>query len=58
MHATADTELGKGMLDFRRLLASIPRLGEKHLFVEQETYPGAPLDSARRDHAYLAALEF
>ncbi len=58
MRATADTELGKGMLDFRRLLASIPRIEEKHLFVEQETYPGAPLDSARRDYAYLAALEF
>jgi sugar phosphate isomerase/epimerase len=58
MRATADTELGKGILDFRRLLASIPRLGDKHLFVEQETYPGAPIDSARRDYGYLAALEF
>jgi sugar phosphate isomerase/epimerase len=58
MHATSDAELGKGILDFRRLLASIPRIDDKHLFVEQETYPGAPLDSARRDYGYLAALEF
>ena len=58
LRATTDTELGKGMLDFRRLLASIPRIDDKHLFVEQETYPGAPLDSARRDYRYLAALEF
>lgn len=56
--ATRDTELGTGVLDFRRLLARIPRIHEKHLFVEQESYPGAPLDSARRDHAYLASLDF
>jgi len=54
----ADTELGKGVIDFRRLLSRIERIDEKHLFVEQETYPGDPLDSARRDYAYLAALEF
>ena len=56
--ATGDTELGRGVIDFRRLLAGIPRLDEKHLFVEQETYPGAPIDSMRRDYAYLSRLEF
>jgi sugar phosphate isomerase/epimerase len=56
--AEHDVELGKGVVDFRRLLARVPRLAEKHLFVEQETYPGLPLDSARRDHAYLSRLEF
>ena len=56
--ATNDTELGKGIIDFRRLLASIDHIDDKLLFVEQETYPGAPLDSARRDYAYLSALEF
>src|ERR671914_2364204 len=56
--ATHDTELGKGVIDFRRLLASIDRIDEKHLFVEQETYPGEPLDSVRRDYAYISALEF
>jgi sugar phosphate isomerase/epimerase len=55
--ATEDTELGRGVIDFPRLLARIEAIGEKHLFVEQETYPGAPLDSARRDYAYLSALE-
>ena len=58
MRSTADAELGKGVLDFRRLLASIPRLEDKHLFVEQESYPGTPLDSVRRDYAYLSTLEF
>ena len=56
--ATHDTELGTGALDFRRLLARIDRIDEKHLFVEQETYPGTPLESVRRDFAYLSALAF
>ena len=56
--ATSDTELGKGVIDFRRLLASIDNIDEKHLFVEQETYPGTPLESVRRDYQYLSALEF
>lgn len=56
--ATSDTELGKGVIDFRRLLASIDAIEDKLLFVEQETYPGAPLESVRRDYAYISALEF
>jgi sugar phosphate isomerase/epimerase len=56
--ATHDTELGKGVIDFRRLLASIDDIDEKFLFVEQETYPGDPLDSVRRDYAYITGLEF
>ena len=56
--ATDDTELGKGIIDFRRLLASIDHIEDKHLFVEQETYPGAPLESVRRNYSYLSALEF
>lgn len=55
---TSDTELGKGIIDFKRLLASIDNIDNKHLFVEQETYPGAPLDSARRDYAYISSLTF
>jgi sugar phosphate isomerase/epimerase len=53
-----DTELGKGVVDFKRLLAGIENIDDKFLYVEQETYPGAPLDSARRDYAYLSTLEF
>lgn len=56
--ATTDTELGKGMVDFRKLLAMIPDIDDKFLFVEQETYPGAPIDSVRRDYAYISSLQF
>lgn len=58
MSATHDTELGKGVIDFRRLLASIDDIHNKFLYVEQETYPGTPLESVRRDYSYLSTLEF
>jgi len=56
--AEHDVELGKGMVDFRRLLAMIDDIDRKHLYVEQETYPGVPLDSVKRDYAYISQLEF
>jgi sugar phosphate isomerase/epimerase len=56
--ASTDAELGKGVIDFRRLFAMIDRIDEKHLYVEQETYPGAPLDSVRRDYDYISKVEF
>jgi sugar phosphate isomerase/epimerase len=58
LNAEHDVELGKGVVDFRRLLRTIDHIDEKHLYVEQETYPGLPLESAKRDHAFLTALEF
>ena len=56
--AQPDTELGKGVVDFKRLLASIDDIDDKFLYVEQESYPGAPLDSARRDYEYISRLTF
>jgi sugar phosphate isomerase/epimerase len=56
--AAHDTELGKGIIDFRRLLASIDQIDNKVLYVEQESYPGTPLESVKRDFAYLSTLEF
>jgi sugar phosphate isomerase/epimerase len=52
-----DTELGKGVLDVRRLLAAIPDVQHKPLYVEQE---GAAdqLASAGADYRYLSTLEF
>lgn len=56
--ATNDAELGKGVIDFRSILGSIDNIENKQLFVEQETYPGTPLESVRRDYAYITSLEF
>jgi len=58
LRAEKDAELGKGIIDFRTLLRSIDHIDDKHLFVEQETYPGAPVDSVRRDFVYISHLEF
>lgn len=54
--ASHDTELGAGVIDFQRFIAGIENIEQKHLFVEQETYPGTPLESVRRDYDWLAAL--
>ena len=56
--ADHDAELGTGILDFKQFFALAEPLDDKYVYVEQESYPGAPIDSARRDHAYLAALRF
>ena len=52
-----DTDLGKGTVDLRRLLAAITDVEQKAFFVEQE---GAkdPLASAKADHDYLSTLTF
>jgi sugar phosphate isomerase/epimerase len=56
--AEHDTELGTGILDLKALLAAIGPLDGKHLYVEQESYPGTPLESARRDfQAFSSALK-
>jgi len=56
--ADHDTDLGKGVIDFKRLFANIDHIDDKVLYVEQESYPGTPLDSARRDYQYISTLEF
>ena len=53
-----DAELGKGVVDLRGLLKRIKNIDEKFLYVEQETYPDAPIESVRRDYQYLSKLEF
>ena len=52
-------ELGKGSIDFGAVLATLERLGyQDWLTVEQDVFPdmGTPLESARRNRAYLASL--
>lgn len=56
--AEHDAELGTGVVDIGRILALAGSLEHKHVYIEQESYPGAPIDSARRDYAYLEKLRF
>jgi sugar phosphate isomerase/epimerase len=52
-----DTELGKGVVNIAALLALVPALNDKPVYVEQEA-PADELSSAQQNAAYLAKLEF
>ena len=52
-----DIELGKGTVDLKRLLASIPDIDQKAFFVEQEGAKDS-LASAKADFEYLSQLNF
>lgn len=50
------TEVGRGILDFKRLLARAEQIGIKHYFAEQDYTPGPPLESLALSYDYLQAL--
>ncbi|MBB5685359.1 sugar phosphate isomerase/epimerase family protein [Sphingobium boeckii] len=51
------TEIGSGIIDWRRVLDAARRAGVRHFAVEQEPpYAGAPIDSARKSFMYLSNL--
>jgi sugar phosphate isomerase/epimerase len=52
-----DTELGKGNVDFRRLLAAVPDIAHKPVYIEQEAWANS-MASARMNYEYLSAREF
>ena len=52
---STDTELGKGTVNFRQLLSSIPNIDAKPCYVEQEG-PADPIASVKQDFEYLKKL--
>jgi sugar phosphate isomerase/epimerase len=54
---TSDTELGKGVLQIRRILAAVPDLAAKPVYVEQEEWADS-MASARTNYEYLMTLDF
>ena len=54
MRAEHDVELGKGILDIRGILSRVRSFDDVHVYVEQESYPGAPIDSVRRDYQWIS----
>jgi sugar phosphate isomerase/epimerase len=54
---STDVELGKGIVNIRRLLAAVPDVGGKPVYVEQEAWADS-LASARLNYQYLSALDF
>ena len=51
----AQTDVGKGVIDFRRIVATASAQGARHLFVEHDQ-PADPMAFARASHDHLAAL--
>jgi sugar phosphate isomerase/epimerase len=56
-NAMHDVELGHGIVDFRRILASTEDIDEKLFFIEQET-SSTSLESLRRAYSYMTTLDF
>lgn len=52
------TEVGRGVMDFKRLLAQAKKAGVEHYFVEQDECPGPPFDSIQISFDYLRRLTF
>lgn len=53
-----NTEIGKGAIDFKTILAYAAKTGAKHYFVEQETnYKPNELDSVKTSFDYLQKLK-
>jgi sugar phosphate isomerase/epimerase len=50
------SEIGRGVLDWKRILASAEKAGVEWLIVEQDTCPGDPFESIKISFDYLKTL--
>lgn len=51
--AHAFTEVGNGVIDFKKIFAAAKTAGMKYFFVEQDKCPGSPYDSISQSIAYI-----
>jgi len=51
------TEVGNGIIDWKRIFQAAPKAGVKHYFVEQDECDRPPLESAKISFEYLNRLE-
>jgi sugar phosphate isomerase/epimerase len=47
------TEVGNGVIDFKKILAESKKAGMKYFFVEQDICPGDPFDSIAKSIGYI-----
>jgi len=47
------TEVGNGVIDFKKILAQSKKAGVKYFFVEQDICPGDPFDSIGKSISYI-----
>jgi len=52
------TEVGRGMIVFKKILPVAQKAGVKHYFVEQDETPASPFSSIKLSMEYLKRLEF
>lgn len=52
-----DRPLGKGRVEFQRILSAVPERDTAHFFVEHAMDPTAPLDSLRQSYQFLSGLQ-
>ena len=52
------SELGRGIIDFRRILSQTKAAGVRHVFVEQDEGRATPFERARIGYDYLRQLRF
>jgi sugar phosphate isomerase/epimerase len=52
------TEVGKGTIDFKRILEQSRQAGVKHYFVEQDEISGSPFESIKTSYEYLRTMRF
>jgi sugar phosphate isomerase/epimerase len=51
-----NADIGTGTIDWKKIFACSKKSGMKKFYVEQETYPGAPIDSAAAGIKYLKTI--
>jgi sugar phosphate isomerase/epimerase len=51
-----DRPLGKGRVDFQRILAAVPDRDAAHFFIEHAVDPAAPVETMRQSYQHLANL--
>jgi sugar phosphate isomerase/epimerase len=51
-----NADVGTGTIDWKSIFAQAKLSGMKHFYVEQETYPGVPIDSAAACAKYLKTI--
>jgi sugar phosphate isomerase/epimerase len=51
-----DRPLGKGRVDFQRILSAVPNRDAAHFFVEHAVDPAAPIDTMRQSYQHLASV--
>ena len=47
------TEVGNGVIDFKKIFAKADKAGLKYFFVEQDKCPGSPFDSITKSYNYI-----